>query len=158
MFDVGDKVMLISPDGKAQKAKIESVSGPRHDPNYRIRTGRLSTYILPGWRIQSEDDYEYFSKQLADHGWRIQSEEDADQLPEVRKFIDYIARRMRLLSVGLSSDSGEALIFLSFDGESYEKQIEIAPGTSMELPVDVRAIRLRARDEKKPVKYDIQWI
>lgn len=147
MYNAGDKVMLISPEGKAQKAKIESVSGPRHDPKYRITTGRLSTYLLPGWRIQSEEDYEYFSSQLA------------DQLAQVTKFIDYIeGRRMRLLSVGISSDSGEALVLLSFDGENYEKEIEVAPGSSVELPVDVKAIRLQARDKKKPVKYDINWI
>jgi len=135
MYNAGDKVMLISPDGKARKAKIESVSGPRHNPKYRIRTRRGSTYLLPGWRIESEEDYCYFTDS-----------------------IDYIqSRRMRLLGISISADSGAASVFLSFDGQSYEDGIDIAPDSSLELPVDVRAIRLEAKDKSKAVKYVIKW-
>lgn len=83
-----------------------------------------------------------------------------DDLPEVPKFIDYIeSRRMRLLGISISSDSGAAALFLSFDGETFEQEmISIAPGTSLELPVNVRAIRLEAKDKKKVVKYTIKWV
>ena len=89
MYNAGDKVMLISPDGKARKGIIEKPHG-----KLRIRTRRASTYLLPGWRIESEADYCYFTSS-----------------------VEYMqSRRMRLLGVRISSDSGEASLFLSFDG------------------------------------------
>lgn len=137
MYNSGDRVMLISPDGKAQKGIIDIV----HD-NLRIKTRRGSTYLQEGWRIEPYEDYCYFTSSVE----YIQSRQ-MDRL------------RLRLLSVGISSDSGAAALFLSFDGETFEQEmISIAPGTSLELPVDVRAIRLEAKDKKKPVKYDINWI
>lgn len=136
MYNAGDKVMLISPDGKAQKAKVEIVSGPLDNPKYRIKAGRLSTYLLPGWRIEAEEDYCYFTSSI-----------DYKQSP-----------RMRLLGISISSDSGGASVSLSFDGQSYEDGIDIAPDSSLELPVDVRAIRLEAKDKNKAVKYTIKWI
>lgn len=130
MFDVGDKVMLISPDEKAVKGIIEKPHG-----KLRIRTRRGSTYLLPGWRIESEAHYCYFTDS-----------------------IDYIqSRRMRLLGISISADSGAASLFLSFDGDTYEEGIDLAPDSSLELPVDVRAIRLEAKDKSKAVKYVIKW-
>lgn len=79
-------------------------------------------------------------------------------VPEVPKFIDYIqGRRMRLLGISISADSGAASLFLSFDGETYEEGIDLAPDSILELPVDVRAIRLEAKDKNKAVKYEIKW-
>jgi hypothetical protein len=65
---------------------------------------------------------------------------------------------MRLLGISISANSGAAALFLSFDGETYEEDmIELAPDSSLELPVDVRAIRLEAKDKSKAVKYEIKW-